>query len=487
MTAPSAPSRPDTPPSQPDPTRTGAVWVTGTGAFLLLAAASVFVAVNWGAIPDTLKLGVLLLATGGFLIAGRSLKSSLPATAGALFHLGTFLVPINVAAIGLHAELDWADPAPHRGRDRHRDVRVGGDHRAIGGAPLGVRGVGRGAGRRDRRHHRPARSAGAGGVRGRGPGLPPRCPGHRLGRAGRCGAAAHLRGRAHLPRAPAPSSASGSPVSNPAWPPCSPASAPRWCSASSAAVATMPVWSCSVWRSVPSVPSRRGPARAPRRHHDDHRARVDLPARRAGRLRHPRRRVLERPVRHRRPRSPSGSPASAPSWPSSRSSSPPSYDDTSTEAAARHADPRRGLAGGRPAPRASGARARRRRHRDLLRLGRRLGHRQRQRAGRHPHGAWPVSRSQRPPGGLGRRGAGRLVGPGRRPRVDDRTLIAVGCGRQPDPRRGGRSPLERRRRRRAGSRPRRAVGLAPVARWPWCPARIAMAGFISRPATPSPG
>ena len=46
-----------TAPSRPDPTRTGAVWVTGTGAFLLLAAASVFVAVHWGAIPDTVKLG----------------------------------------------------------------------------------------------------------------------------------------------------------------------------------------------------------------------------------------------------------------------------------------------------------------------------------------------------------------------------------------------------------------------------------------------
>jgi hypothetical protein len=97
-----------TKPTRPDPTRAGAVWVTGTGAFLLLAAASVFVAVNWGAIPDTVKLGVLLLLTGGFLLAGRSLKASLPATAGALFHLGAFLVPVDVAAIGVHTELDWS-------------------------------------------------------------------------------------------------------------------------------------------------------------------------------------------------------------------------------------------------------------------------------------------------------------------------------------------------------------------------------------------
>jgi hypothetical protein len=83
-----------TTPPRPDPSRT--------------AAASVFVAVHWGAIPDTMKLGVLLLATGACLLAGRSLKATLPATAGALFHLGTFLVPIDVAAIGIHAQVDWA-------------------------------------------------------------------------------------------------------------------------------------------------------------------------------------------------------------------------------------------------------------------------------------------------------------------------------------------------------------------------------------------
>ena len=95
-------------PSRPDPTRTGAVWVTGTGAFLLLAAAAVFTAVRWDQIPEAAKLGALALATGAFLITGRGLKTSLPATAGALFHLGAFLVPIDVAAIGMRAHLDWA-------------------------------------------------------------------------------------------------------------------------------------------------------------------------------------------------------------------------------------------------------------------------------------------------------------------------------------------------------------------------------------------
>jgi len=95
-------------PSRPDPTRTGAVWVTGTGAFLLLAAAAVFTAMRWDQIPDAAKLGALGLATGACLMTGRGLKASLPATAGALFHLGTFLVPIDVAAVAIHADLDWS-------------------------------------------------------------------------------------------------------------------------------------------------------------------------------------------------------------------------------------------------------------------------------------------------------------------------------------------------------------------------------------------
>jgi len=96
------------PSSRPDPTRSGAVWVTGMGAFLLLAAAAVFTAVRWDQIPDAAKLAALVAATGGCLVASRGLRSGLPATAGALLHLGTFLVPIDVAAVGVRADLDWA-------------------------------------------------------------------------------------------------------------------------------------------------------------------------------------------------------------------------------------------------------------------------------------------------------------------------------------------------------------------------------------------
>lgn len=94
-------------PIRTDPTRSGAVWVTGTGAFLLLAAAAVFTAVRWDDIPAPAKLAALGLATGGFLLTGRRLTPTLPATGATLFHLGTFLVPIDVAALGVYAEHSW--------------------------------------------------------------------------------------------------------------------------------------------------------------------------------------------------------------------------------------------------------------------------------------------------------------------------------------------------------------------------------------------
>jgi hypothetical protein len=90
-----------------DPTRTGAVWVTGTGALLLFAAAAVFTAVRWDQIRPEAKLAALGVATGACLAAGRRLAATLPATAGALFHLGTFLVPVNVAALAINAGAGW--------------------------------------------------------------------------------------------------------------------------------------------------------------------------------------------------------------------------------------------------------------------------------------------------------------------------------------------------------------------------------------------
>jgi hypothetical protein len=91
-----------------DRSRAGATWVTATGAFLVLAAASVFVAVQWDHIPDALKLAALGLICGGCLLAGRALRGPLPATSRVLYHLGAFLIPVVSAAVALHAGVSWA-------------------------------------------------------------------------------------------------------------------------------------------------------------------------------------------------------------------------------------------------------------------------------------------------------------------------------------------------------------------------------------------
>src|SRR5262245_11957699 len=90
-----------------DGPRTGATWVAATGAFLLLAAAAVFAATRWSDIPAAVKLAVLVLITGGCVYGGDRLRATLPATGNALFHLGVLMVPVNGAAIGVHAGLDW--------------------------------------------------------------------------------------------------------------------------------------------------------------------------------------------------------------------------------------------------------------------------------------------------------------------------------------------------------------------------------------------
>jgi len=81
------------------------VWVTGAGAFLLLAAAAVFVAVQWEHLGAEVKLGILGALTGGFLLAGRRLRREIPATGSVLFHLGALLIPFNTATLAIHAEL----------------------------------------------------------------------------------------------------------------------------------------------------------------------------------------------------------------------------------------------------------------------------------------------------------------------------------------------------------------------------------------------
>ncbi|MBL8777240.1 MAG: hypothetical protein JNK12_14960 [Acidimicrobiales bacterium] len=106
----SSSQRPDGPPPTPPPPapagpegggagRLGALLVAGTGAFLLFAAAVVFVAVRWGHLPESAKVAIVGGLTASLLVAGRVGRRALPGTATALFHLGAFLVPVDVAAL----------------------------------------------------------------------------------------------------------------------------------------------------------------------------------------------------------------------------------------------------------------------------------------------------------------------------------------------------------------------------------------------------
>src|SRR5215217_8014663 len=93
-------------PGQPSGRRTGATWVAATGAFLLLAGAAVFVAVRWDRLPETAKLALVAAVTAAFLAGGRVLRRTLPATGDVLFHLGAFLLPVDLAGIGLRSGME---------------------------------------------------------------------------------------------------------------------------------------------------------------------------------------------------------------------------------------------------------------------------------------------------------------------------------------------------------------------------------------------
>lgn len=97
----------DTTTDVPDGRRTGATWVAATGAFLLVAAAAVFLAVRWDTLPEAAKLGLVGALTGAFLVGGRTLQRTLPATGDVLFHLGAFLLPVDVAGLAVRSGTGW--------------------------------------------------------------------------------------------------------------------------------------------------------------------------------------------------------------------------------------------------------------------------------------------------------------------------------------------------------------------------------------------
>ncbi|HEX2273864.1 MAG TPA: DUF2157 domain-containing protein, partial [Acidimicrobiales bacterium] len=85
----------------------GATWVASTGAFLLVVAAAVFVAVQWDRLGSGARLLLAAGVTGACLWGGRALRPVLPATGDVVFHLGAFLLPVDLAAVALQADLGW--------------------------------------------------------------------------------------------------------------------------------------------------------------------------------------------------------------------------------------------------------------------------------------------------------------------------------------------------------------------------------------------
>src|SRR5437870_4654609 len=87
--------------------RAASVWVAGVGAVLLFVAAALFVAVQWKHLPDLAKLGIILAVSASFIVGGLRLRRTLPSTGGVLFHLGAFLLPVDLGAINLRIGMSW--------------------------------------------------------------------------------------------------------------------------------------------------------------------------------------------------------------------------------------------------------------------------------------------------------------------------------------------------------------------------------------------
>src|SRR2546423_11877848 len=87
--------------------RTAAIWMAGTGAFLLVTAAAVSVAAPWSRLPDEAKLGLVVGLTGAALAGGHALTRKLPATGSVVFHLGAFLMPVDLAGFNQRLGMGW--------------------------------------------------------------------------------------------------------------------------------------------------------------------------------------------------------------------------------------------------------------------------------------------------------------------------------------------------------------------------------------------
>lgn len=105
---PRPPGRQPRRPVPPEETaRSAALWLGGTGAFLLLVAAAVLVAVRWDDLTAWMKLAGLVITNAGVIGAGLRHREFIPATARALYHLGGLLLPVSAIAVALQTEVPW--------------------------------------------------------------------------------------------------------------------------------------------------------------------------------------------------------------------------------------------------------------------------------------------------------------------------------------------------------------------------------------------
>lgn len=84
------------------------MWVSGTGALLLLAAAATFLAVTWDALGLAARVAVVATVTATAIAGGHRLRGRLPAVGAVVFHLGAALLPVDALGLALQLDLDPA-------------------------------------------------------------------------------------------------------------------------------------------------------------------------------------------------------------------------------------------------------------------------------------------------------------------------------------------------------------------------------------------
>ena len=83
----------------------GVLWLTASGAVLILAAAALFVAVNWSRIPDETKFAGAVALTIAIGVGGALSRTAVPLTARVATHLAALLVGVDALAVARNGQL----------------------------------------------------------------------------------------------------------------------------------------------------------------------------------------------------------------------------------------------------------------------------------------------------------------------------------------------------------------------------------------------